>query len=374
MAHFFSPVREQLRAEMLACLANAQSPMTSSALYQACPSATSSEDVARVAYELKRKGMIADGGKVIHPLGMPVNSYILSDPTDPRIEAAKPIKVEPTIKKSRPPAIKRKPPKGHPFAASIRPQEAHDGLPRVTRPLPTHLQSTAPHDAFPAVSPVAQTTTAPQMAAESINHYLEDHIMSEDPIHYADPEPFALEPREPEAEEDVDSELVSALLDLAHMNVIEADSADDLMAKMVPLPMATDMAEPESHMISDSTLAFVHAMAEEDDDVLAMASTDVGEIAAAMSKRHESAPKKVCKCLRINSLPKLPVGYRYAAISVDIVSDEDGESLNLLIADEGNGPFAQIDTTGKLRFDLGELALISQAADALIKLLESDHA
>lgn len=330
--HNLNPVREQLRAEILATLAASQDPLTTSDLYLACPSATSSEEVSRVAYELRKKNLIADGGKVPHPRGTPVNSYILADPY---LAAAKPIQVEPVIKKSRQPAKKRKPAPGNPFTASIRPQEAHDGLPRVTRDLPQHLQSSAPHDAFPTVSPIAQTTTAPQLAAEGINHYIEDHIMSEDPVHYMDIEPFALEPRDPEAEEDVDSDLVSALMALAHH--VEADTADDLLG----------LAE--------------------------MASTDVGEIAAAMSKRHESAPKKVCKCIRLNSLPPLPRGYRYAAIAVDVVSDHDCEILHIRILDEGDGPFAEIDTTDKLRFDRGELALISQAADALIDLLESDH-
>lgn len=333
-----NPVREQLRTEILATLANAPMPMTTSAIYQSCPSATQSEEVARLAYELKRKGLLAYGGKVPHPRGMLVNSYVLATLADPRIEAAKPIKVERKIPKTiKPP----KPAQDHPFKARIVAQEAHDGAPRVTRPLPAHLQSTAPQMAADElggiISPNSPTTH-------------QDHIMSEDPLHYVpDPDAFSLEPKEPEAEEDIDSDLVDALMGLAHMKVIEADSADDLLAKMVPLPMAED-----------------------DDDPTEMASADVGEIAAAMAKRQDEA-HKVCKCLRINSLPPLPRGYRYAAISVDIVSDEDGESLNLLIADEGNGPFAQIDTTGKLRFDLGEMALISEAADALIKLLENGH-
>lgn len=330
-AHNINPVREQLRGEILTALACGE-PMTTAALYARCPSAVDAEDVSRLAWELKRKGMIADGGKVPHPRGTPVNSYILADPY---LAAAKPIQVEPVIKKSRQPAKKRKPAPGNPFTASIRPQEAHDGLPRVTRDLPQHLQSSAPHDAFPTVSPIAQTTTAPQLAAEGINHYIEDHIMSEDPIHYADPEPFALEPRDPEAEEDVDSDLVSALMALAHH--VEADTADDLLG----------LAE--------------------------MASTDVGEIAAAMSKRHESAPKKVCKCIRLNSLPPLPAGYRFSSIVASIFSEHDGETMDVHVVDEGDGPFVKIYTTGGLSFGLGEMALISEAADALIKLLESDH-
>lgn len=305
--HNINPAREQLRAEMLATLANSREPMTTGAIYEQCPSAVDAADVARLAYEMKKKGLIADGGKVLHALGMHVNSYIMANPEDPRIEAAKPIKVERKIPRTiKPP----KPPKGHPFAASIRPQEAHDSAPRVTRPLPSHLQS-----------------TAPQMAAEGIHHHILEEAMSEDPVQYIpDPDALTLEPNDPETEEDIDSDLVDALLDLAHMNVIEADSADDLLAKMTPLPVADD------------------------------------------------TPKKVCKCIRLNSLPPLPSGYRFASIVASIFSEHDGETMDVHVVDEGGGPFVKIYTTGGLGFGLGDLALIGEAADALIKLLESDHA
>ena len=303
MAQFnISPVREQIRTEMLAALAKGAA-MTASELYALCPSATESTEIARIAHDMRRTGKLDTGEQVIHPLGMRVNTYCLPKTSDPRIEAAKPIKVERKIKRTaKAPKHAASNPYTH-FSIS-KPQEA---APRVTRDLPQHLQSTAP------------------IAAQ-------EAVMSQEPTPYIVNPPFALEPKEPEAEEDIDSDLVDALLELAHM-------------------------EPKDAAV---------------DDVLAMASADVGEIAAAMAKRHE-APKKVCKCIRLNSLPPLPRGYRYAAIAVDVVSDHDCEILHIRILDEGDGPFAEIDTTDKLRFDRGELALISQAADALIDLLESDH-
>ena len=305
--HNINPAREQLRAEMLATLANSREPMTTGAIYEQCPSAVDAADVARLAYEMKKKGLIADGGKVLHALGMHVNSYIMANPEDPRIEAAKPIKVERKIPRTiKPP----KPAQDHPFKARIVAQEAHDSAPRVTRPLPSHLQS-----------------TAPKMADEGIHHHLLEEAMSEDPVQYIpDPDALTLEPNDPETEEDIDSDLVDALLDLAHMNVIEADSADDLLAKMTPLPVADD------------------------------------------------TPKKVCKCIRLNSLPPLPSGYRFASIVASIFSEHYGETLDVYVVDEGGGPFVKIYTTGGLGFGLGDLALIGEAADALIKLLESDHA
>ena len=305
--HNINPVREQLRGEILSALAVGQDPMTTGDLYLACPSATSAEEVSRVCYELRKKNLIADGGKVPHPRGSPVNSYRLPNTDDPRIEAAKPIVVERKIPRTiKPP----KPAQDHPFKARIVAQEAHDSAPRVTRPLPSHLQS-----------------TAPKMADEGIHHHLLEEAMSEDPVQYIpDPDAFSLEPSEPEAKEDIDSDLVDALLDLAHMNVIEADSADDLLAKMTPLPVADD------------------------------------------------TPKKVCKCIRLNSLPPLPSGYRFASIVASIFSEHDGETMDVHVVDEGGGPFVKIYTTGGLGFGLGDLALIGEAADALIKLLESDHA
>ena len=311
--HATNPVRDQIRSEILSALANASEPMTTGALYDVCPSASSAQDVGRLAWDLMRKGMIADAGKVPHPRGSPVNSYVLA--TDPRIEAAKPIKAEAKIKPTRQPAIKRKSLADHPFQAPI-----------------SHK---APHDAFPAVSPVAQTTTAPQMVAEGINNYLlVETAMSEDPLQYIpDPDAFTLEPKEPESEEDIDSDLVDALLELAHL-------------------------EPKDQAV---------------DDVLAMASADVGEIAAAMSKRHESAPK-VCQCLRINSLPRLPKGYVYGGIKVWIESEHDVGRLTIATHDEGGGAFASIKASGRLSFDPGDLVAIGQVADALIRLHEAMEA
>jgi hypothetical protein len=325
-AHNISPVREQLRGEILTALACGE-PMTTAALYARCPSAVDAEDVSRLAWELKRKGMIADGGKVPHPRGTPVNSYILA--TDPRIEASKPIKVERKIPRTiKPP----KPGKDHPFKARIVAQEAHDALPRTTRPLPQHLQSTAPQkganelgEIFPPNSP---------------NHH-QDEIMSQEPTPYIVNPAFALEP---EAPEDIDSDLVSALKGLA---------------EFVPLPQADD-----------------------DDDVAAMASADVGEIAQALKEKktpepllsHHANKGKVCQCIRLNKLPSLPSAYRYASISTEIISDNDCETLTLRILDEGDGPFLELDTTGRVRFSRGELAMISQAADTYIALLEeTDH-
>ena len=149
--------------------------------------------------------------------------------------------------------------------------------------------------------------------------------MSQEPTPYIVNPPFALEPKEPEAEEDIDSDLVDALLELAHM-------------------------EPKDAAV---------------DDVLAMASADVGEIAAAMGKEE---PKKVCQCVRINSLPPLPEGYIYGGIKVWIEARHDVGHLAITTHDEGGGPFCSLKATGHLSFDTGDMVAIGRVSDALIKL------
>lgn len=303
-----SPVREQLRSEILATLAHSREPMTTGAIYEHCPSAVDAAEVARLAYELKKKGVIADGGKVLHALGMRVNSYILASPEDPRIEAAKTIVVERKI----PRTVKgTKPAATHPFNAPISPRAPQERRERVTRDLPRHLQS-----------------AAPPMAAEGIHHHPLETAMSEDPMPYRpDPDAFSQEPKEPEVEEHLDSDLVDALLELAHL-------------------------EPE-----------------------AMAAADVGEIAAAMAKKHEiplpEAPHKICQCVRINRLPHLPPGYVYGGIKVWIESEHDVGRLTIATHDEGCGAFCSLKAKGHLSFDTGELVTIGQVADELIRLHES---
>ncbi len=307
MAQFnISPVREQIRTEMLAALAKGAA-MTASELYALCPSATESTEIARIAHDMRRTGKLDTGEQVIHPLGMRVNTYCLPKTSDPRIEAAKPIKVERKIKRTaKAPKHAASNPYTH-FSIS-KPQEA---APRVTRDLPQHLQSTAP------------------IAAQ-------EAVMSQEPTPYIVNPPFALEPKEPEAEEDIDSDLVDALLELAHL-------------------------EPKDQAV---------------DDVLAMASADVGEIAEAMGKRQDlgpdifevDTPKKVCQCLRINSLPPLPKGYIYGGIKVWIESEHDIGRLTIATHDEGGGAFASIKASGRLSFDPGDLVTIGQVADALIRL------
>ena len=84
MSNVISPVREQLRNEILAALAGGAS-LTTSGIYALCPSASDTEEVSRVAYEMRKKGLIVSD-KIAHPRGMPVNAYRLASTPQPQPE------------------------------------------------------------------------------------------------------------------------------------------------------------------------------------------------------------------------------------------------------------------------------------------------
>lgn len=305
-SHNANPVRTQIRQEIVEALADGQ-PRTAEQLYGLCPSATDASEVSKIAYELRRTGLIAHGDRAKNATGMGVHTYLLAGAEDPRLAAARPIVVERKIVRT---GKAPKPAASNPYARFTlgRPQDTPS---RVTRDLPMHLQSAAP------------------IAAQ-------EAPMSQEPTPYIVNPPFALEPKAPEAPEDIDSDLVDALMELAHQKVIEADSADDLLAKMAPLPVAKD-----------------------DESIV--------------DKRQDS-PKKVCKCLRINSLPPLPKGYIYGGIKVWIESEHDVGRMTITTHDEGDGAFCSLKASGHLSFDPGDLATIGQVADALIQLHEDcDH-
>ena len=53
--HSPNPVREQLKAEILSALSATQDSLTTSDLYHACRSATSPDEIAKIAFDMKKK-------------------------------------------------------------------------------------------------------------------------------------------------------------------------------------------------------------------------------------------------------------------------------------------------------------------------------
>ena len=135
--------------------------------------------------------------------------------------------------------------------------------------------------------------------------------MSEAPMPYiTDPDSFNQEPMAPEAEEDIDADLVDALLELEHL-------------------------EPQEAAVGE---------------VLSMAS-----------------PTNICQCQRA-TLPTLPPGYLYGGLRVWIDNEHDPGRLTLTTVDEGAGAFLTLKARGRLAFDTGELVMLGQVGDELIRL------
>ena len=307
--HNVSPVREQIRAEKLAALANG-ALMTATELYAHCPSATESTEIARIAHDMRRTGKLETGEQVIHPLGMKVNTYRLPTTEDPRIEAAKVTNAAPKIMPTRQPAIKRKPAPGHPFAAPIRPQAAHDSLPRVTRDLPSHLTTQAPPAPFMA-DPLSYVPD-PEAAARRLHLHLQtqEKIMPEAPADYVtDPDAFTLEPSALEALEGVDSDLAQALFAMSQMD-------------------------------------------------------DVGEITQAMNNKN-------CHCAKIAAPPKMPSGFKYSLFSTEIHSEDDDSYMCFETGGPESGTIT-LSARGDMTFDLDEINMIPEVAAFLNSLHVSE--
>ena len=311
----FNPIRDQVRSEMLAALAKGAA-MTTNELYSVCPSAVDARDVSRLAYELRKKGVIAAGEPVLNALGVRVSSFFMPTTTDPRIEASKPIVVERKIPKT---GKSNKPRASNPYAQFTvsKPQEE---APRVTRDLPIHLQS-----------------AAPPVAAESVKPLIEE-AMSQEPTPYIVNPPFALEPKAPEAQEDIDSDLVSALKGLA---------------EFVPLPQADDDDD-----VLDTAAANMGKL------VAAMASADVGEITQAMAKKN-------CHCAKIAAPPRMPIGFKYSLFSTEIHSEDDDSYMCF----ETGGPDSDtitLSARGDMTFDMDEISMIPEVAAFLNSLHVSE--
>ena len=150
--HNISPTRDQIRAEIMAAVTGGQ-PKTISALLLECPSAADATEIARLAFELTKKGKLIKGDPVINQQNKAVNTYRLPTPSD------------------------------HPWKqAVVTPKEAKE--PRVTRDLPIHLQTPEP-PLVPVEAPVEDLDTA---LIEAIAQLKEEDDMTEERNVYMTPE------------------------------------------------------------------------------------------------------------------------------------------------------------------------------------------
>lgn len=137
MIHHTSPVREQIRAEMLTALAGGDA-MTVEGLFEKCPTAEDTKELSRIAFEMCGKGLL-DKTAAINSRNKICNAYQLT----PQGRARATGYPGPTFLATAEQAIaipRRVAPGPHPWhQAVVPPKEPQEA--RVTRPLPLHLQN-----------------------------------------------------------------------------------------------------------------------------------------------------------------------------------------------------------------------------------------
>jgi hypothetical protein len=132
-----SPVRQEIKSEIIAALANSTEPMTAAQLAACCNSSPDTTEIARVCYELRtKKGAIELAEDYQAPGCKPVKTYRL---------AKHPWK-QPAVQKTEKPA-------------------------RITRDLPSHLQSKPQAD-------------LDQELIQVLKEAIEEEVMTEDNADY----------------------------------------------------------------------------------------------------------------------------------------------------------------------------------------------
>lgn len=213
-----SPVRTEIRTEILAALTQASQAMTAAQLADLCPSSPDNNEVARICFELRtKKGLIEFGEDSHAPGKRPVKTYqIMSTDSAEAWAARQAASVIATPKPKKTKKLITTPASAsHPWKQAVVPPKA-PRAPRVTRPLPTHLHSVAP-------APVAD------------NSHLAQWLKLEEPP-VAATEVVAIETPVVEPPADIDAALIAALQDAA------ADLPKSIASPTEEIPMSQDPA------------------------------------------------------------------------------------------------------------------------------------
>lgn len=217
MIHHTSPVREQIRAEMLTALAGGDA-MTVEGLFEKCPTAEDTKELSRIAFEMCGKGLL-DKTAAINSRNKTCNAYQLT----PQGRARATGYPGPTFLDTSAQAIaipRRVAPGPHPWhQAVVPPKEPQEA--RVTRPLPLHLQSQE--------EPVELTDSPVDIDAQLIEELrLEtnppEKDMTEEAAEYEAPIPaFVLDTQvEQDMAEALDKDEEAAHLEAARLAIVDA--------------------------------------------------------------------------------------------------------------------------------------------------------
>lgn len=217
MIHHTSPVREQIRAEMLTALAGGDA-MTVEGLFEKCPTAEDTKELSRIAFEMCGKGLL-DKTAAINSRNKICNAYQLT----PQGRARATGYPGPTFLDTSAQAIaipRRVAPGPHPWhQAVVPPKEPQEA--RVTRPLPLHLQNVREP---PAPAEIATDIDAQLIEELRLKTNPPEKDMTEETAAYEAPIPaFVLDTQvEQDMAEALDKDEEAAHLEAARLAIVDA--------------------------------------------------------------------------------------------------------------------------------------------------------
>ena len=191
--HNQSPIRDQARTEILAALAGGEF-MSIDQIFNQCETIGDRGELARLAYDMTRNGTLEKGEQILNKQNKAVNTYRIGTGHIPAAD--------------------------HPWKQdAVTPKEAKE--PRVTRPLPVHLQTPIP----PVWASQEGVECPPeefldQELIEAIAQLKEeDEIMTEEKANYMTPEEEDCMHEALDQDEDIEAD---AALEASRMAIVDA--------------------------------------------------------------------------------------------------------------------------------------------------------
>ena len=200
--HNQSPIRDQARTEILAALAGGEF-MSIDQIFNQCETIGDRGELARLAYDMTRNGTLEKGEQILNKQNKAVNTYRIGTGHIPAAD--------------------------HPWKQdAVTPKEAKE--PRVTRPLPVHLQTPIP----PVWASQEGVECPPeefldQELIEAIAQLKEeDEIMTEEKANYMTPEEEDCMHEALDQDEDIEADAALEASRLAIVDAMLAYAHDEL--------------------------------------------------------------------------------------------------------------------------------------------------
>ena len=205
--HNQSPIRDQARTEILAALAGGEF-MSIDQIFNQCETIGDRGELARLAYDMTRNGTLEKGEQILNKQNKAVNTYRIGTGHIPAAD--------------------------HPWKQdAVTPKEAKE--PRVTRPLPVHLQTPIP----PVWASQEGVECPPeefldQELIEAIAQLKEeDEIMTEEKANYMTPEEEDCMHEALDQDEDIEADAALEASRLAIVDAMLAYAHDELRGNRV---------------------------------------------------------------------------------------------------------------------------------------------